>query len=53
MDWVLVDGENCLKLCDRICENVPYDQNEHSSIKHFLELDVNFYEISLFVVFDI
>ena len=40
-------------ICDRICENVPYDQNEHSSIKLFLEPDVNFYEISFFVVFDI
>ena len=38
-------------LCDRIWENVLYDQNEHSSIKRFLEPDVNFYEISLFVVF--
>ena len=44
---------NILIICDWICENVPYDQNEHSSIQHFLESDVNFYEIFLFVVFDI
>ena len=31
--------------CDRICENLPYDKKEHSSIKHFLEPEINFYEI--------
>ena len=48
-----VIGKVPIAICDRICENVSYDQNEHSSIKHFLEPDVNIYEISLFVVFDI